>query len=169
MGAETPGKQLGIPVAGPDSPHGHRLLKSPYGYVIGVALWPVFLSLLSVWAVLLQSGLPSPVATVGGLVVGVGGFVVASIGSAVVMGVTAWNTPDERHRRQFAFLFLSLLLAVLLFGLYLQWPTIPYRFELGVSAFVAHEVSKIAFLGPAIGLSFVIVPLGVLVYRRHVK
>jgi hypothetical protein len=59
----------------------NRFLKPPYGYVIGFVLWPVFISSLSMWAVLLQSGLPSIVGTVGGLVIGVGGFVVTSIAS----------------------------------------------------------------------------------------
>lgn len=146
----------------------HRFLKPPYGYVIGVALWPVFMSIISVWAVL-QSGLPSSVVTVGGLVVGVGSFVVTSTSSALVMGVTAWNAPYKRIQRQFAFLFLSLLLAVPLFGLYLNWPTVPYRYELGLSAFVAHELSKIVFLGPAIGFTFVISPLVILIYRYYLK
>jgi len=81
------------------------------------------------------------------------------------MGATAWNTPDERIRRQFALLSLSLLLAVPLFGLYRNWPTIPYRYELGLSVFAAHELSKIVLLGPAIGFAFVTFPLVVLVYR----
>ncbi|MFD1634307.1 hypothetical protein ACOZ4L_01085 [Haloplanus ruber] len=141
------------------------VLTPPYGYVIGILLWPVLLSLASVWAVLLQSGLPALVDTLGGLVVGVGGFVSISVSSALSMGGTAWNTPDERIRRQFAALSLALPLAGLLFGLYRNWPLLPFRDELGVTVFVAHELSKIVFLGPAIGFAFVTVPLGVLAYR----
>jgi len=165
MGAETLEKQVDASGSGPESLLHPPSLGPPYGYVLGVVLWPVFLSLLSVWAVLLQSGLPSTVDTVGGLVVGVGGFVVTSLSSALVMSATAWNTPYERIRRQFTFLFLSLVLAVLLFGLYSTWQMVPYWHELGLSAFVAHEVSKIVFLGPAIGFTFVIFPLAMLAHR----
>lgn len=169
MEVKTLEKWADVPGSGPESLRRHRCLEPPYGYVIGVVLWPVFISLISVWAVLLQSGLPSIVDTVGGFVIGVGGFVVTSTISALLMGVTAWNTPDERIRRQFVFLFLSLLLAVLLFGLYLNWPMIPYSYELGLSTFVAHELSKIAFLGPAVGFAFVIFPLAALAHRTHLK
>jgi len=155
--------------SGPRSLLQHRFLKPPYGYVTGVILWPVFLSLISVWAMLLQSGLPAIVDTAGGLVIGVGGFVVTSITSALVMGITARNTPYERIRRQFGLLLLALPLAVVLFGLYLQWPTIPYDHELGLSVFAAHELSKIVFLGPTIGFAFVIFPLAVLAHRIHLK
>ncbi|UPW00764.1 hypothetical protein M0R88_01355 [Halorussus gelatinilyticus] len=146
-----------------------RFLEPPYGYVTGIVLWPAFFSLVSVWGVLLQSGLPSIVVTVGGLAVGIGGFVVTSMSSAFVMGATAWNTPYERIRRQSALLFPSLLLAALLFGLYLDWPTIPYGYELGLSAFVAHELSRIVLLGPSIGLAFVFFPLAVFVFRYRIK
>jgi len=142
----------------------HRFLKPPYGYVLGVALWPIYISILSVWGLLLF-GLPSTVGTLGGLTVGIGGIVVTSLSSALVMGATAWNTPHERIRRQFTLLSLSLLLAVPLFGLYRNWPTIPYGYELGLSVFAAHELSKIVLLGPAIGFGFVTFPLVVLVYR----
>jgi hypothetical protein len=155
--------------SGPKSLLQHRFLTPPYGYVIGVALWPVFVSIISVWVVLWQSGLPSVlpavVATVLGLVVVVGGFVVTSMSSALVLGITAWNTPSGQIRRQVVLVASSLLVSVLLFGLYLTWPTIPFRFELGLSAFVAHELSKILFLGPATGLAFMLVPLAVLGYR----
>lgn len=167
MGAETLEKRTTTVGPGPESSLRHRFLSPPYGYVLGVVLWPAFMSLLSVWYVLVQSGLPSIVGTVGGLVVGVGGFVVTSVSSALVMGITAWNTPDERVRRQFAVLTPSPLLGVLLFGLYRVWPTIPYGDDLGLSAFVAHELSKIVFLGPAIGVTFVVVPLAILVHRTH--
>lgn len=166
MRAKTPEKRVATSGSGPESLLRHPFLKPPYGYVIGVVLWPVFLSLVSVWAAL-QSGLPSPVVTVGGLMVGVGGFVVASTSSALVMAVTAWNTPYERIRRQFALLVLSLLLAVLLAGLYHNHPTFLYRRELGLSVFVAHELSKIVFLGPAIGFGFALFPLVVLVRRSY--
>ena len=169
MEAKTLEKWTDAPGSGLESLIHHQFLKPPYSYVIGVVLWPAFISLTSVWAVVLQSGLPSIVDTVGGLVVGVGGFVVTSMISALLMGVTAWNTPYERIRRQLTFLFLSFLLAVLLFGLYLNWPMIPYSDELGLSAFVAHELSKIVFLGPSIGFAFVIFPLAVLAYRTHLK
>lgn len=162
MEAETRETWADTPGSGPDSLLRHRFFNPPYGYVIGVFLWPVFLSLISVWAVLLQSGLPSIVSTVGGLVVGVGGFILASMSSALLIGVTAWNTPYERIRRQFAFLFLSLGVAVLLFGLYRNWPMIPFGDELGLSAFAAHELSKIALLGPAIGFAFAVFALTVL-------
>ncbi|WP_128476549.1 hypothetical protein [Halorussus pelagicus] len=144
----------------------HPLLNPPYGYVIGVVLWPVFLSILSVWG-LLMSSLPSSVVTPGGLALGVGGPVVTSMSSALVMGATAWNTPRERIRRQFALLSLSFLLAVPLFGLYFDWPTIPYGRELGLSVFAAHELSKIVLLGPAIGVAFLIFPLLMLGDRSH--
>jgi hypothetical protein len=165
MGAETLDNRRTTAGSGAGSRPSHRLLTPPAGYVLGIGLWPAFVSLLAVWAVLLQSGLPSVVETVGGLTVGVGGFVVTSVGSALVLGVTAWNTPTERIRRQVTVLGPSLLLAGLLFGLYRTWPMLPYRDELGASAFVAHEVSKIVFLGPAIGVAFLAVPLAVLVYR----
>lgn len=167
MGTETLEKWVGASSSGSDSLRYHRFLNPPVGYVIGVVLWPVFLSFMSVWAVLVQTGLPSPVVTIGGIVLGIGGFVVTSISSALVMGVTAWNTPDDRLRRQIVFLCLSFFLAGLLFGLYLQWPTIPFKGELGVSTFVAHEVSKVALLGPAIGFTFVVFPLMVLVHRFY--
>lgn len=169
MGAERLEKWVDARGSGSGALPQYRFLEPPYGYVIGILLWPVFLSILSVWAVLLQSGLPSSVATIGGLVVGVGGGVLTSMSSGLVMGITAWNTPAERLRRQFASLSLSLPLAVLLFGLYRTWPTIPGRDKLGVSAFAAHELSKIVFLGPAVGFAFVVVPLVVLVHRSVLK
>lgn len=162
-------KWAGVPGSGSESLGRHRFLEPPYGYVIGGVLWPVFTSLITVWAVLLQFGLPSIVDTVGGLVIGIGGFVVTSTISALLLGLTAWNTPYERIRRQFAFLFLSVPLAGLLFGLYLSWPMIPYSYDLGLSTFVAHELSKIAFLGPAVGFAFVIFPLTVLAYRNYLN
>lgn len=168
MKAETLERWVGTSNSGLESLLHHRFLEPPYGYVIGVVLWPVFLSILSVWGVL-QFGLPSTVVTLGGLVVGVGGVVMTSMSSALVMGVTAWNAPYERVRRQSTLLFLSLLLAVPLFGLYFRWPSIPYRHELGLSAFAAHELSKIVFLGPAIGFAFVIFPLVVLIHRSRLK
>jgi len=168
MRAKTLKRWAGTSGSGLESLLQHQFLKPPYGYVIGIVLWPVFISIFSIWAVL-QSGLPSTVVTIGGLVIGVGSFVIASMGSALVMGVTAWNTPDERIQRQSALLFLSLLLSIPLFSLYANWPMIPYRHELGLSAFAAHELSKIVFLGPAIGFAFIISPLVVLVYRSRLK
>lgn len=168
MRAETLENWLDTAGSGPESLLRHRFLEPPYGYVIGVALWPIYISLLSVWGLLLF-GLPSTVGTLGGLVLGVGGVVATSVGSALVMGATARNTPYERIRRQFAFLFLSLLLAGPLFGLYFRWPTVAYSDELGLSVFAAHEVSKIVFLGPAIGFSFVTFSLVVLAYRSFLE
>ncbi|MFC4448346.1 hypothetical protein [Halorussus aquaticus] len=168
MRAETVEEWMDTSGPGPESLLRHRFLEPPYGYVIGVVLWPVFLSIVSVWGVL-QSVLPPTVVTVGGLVVGIGGFVVTSTSSALLMGVTAWNTPYERVRRQSVLLCLSLVPSALLFGLYLRWPSIPYRYELGLSVFLAHELSKIVFLGPAIGFAFVISSLVVFVYRACIK
>lgn len=147
----------------------HWVLKPPYGYMVGVLIWPVFFTVLSVWGTLLQSDPPSVVVTVGGLAVGVGCFVVTSMGSALVLGVTAWNIPQEHIRQQFVLLVLSLLFAALLFGLYLNWSMIPYRYELGLSAFMAHELSKIVLLGPAIGFAFMISPVVVLAHRTHLR
>lgn len=156
---------------GPETELHHKFLKPPYGYVIGVVLWPVFLSIISVWVVLWQSGLPSVlpsvVATVIGLVVVVGGSLLTILGSALVLSITAWNTPYERLRRQSVLLFLSLLLAVLLFGVYLTWPMFPYWSELGLSVFGAHELSRIVFAGPAIGFTFMLFPLMVFASRYH--
>jgi len=164
MRAEPLGTWLDPAGSGSASLLRHRFLEPPYGYLIGVVLWPIYISLLSVWGLLLF-GLPSTVGTLGGLVVGIGGVMVTSLSSALVMSVTAWNTPDERVRRQFALLVPSVLLAVPLFDLYFRWSMIPYSDELGLSTFVAHEVSKIVLLGPAIGFAFVVFPLVVLVYR----
>ncbi|WP_135853723.1 hypothetical protein [Halorussus salinus] len=168
MRAETLGEWVDTSRSGLESLLRHRLLEPPYGYLIGVVLWPSYISLLSVWALLL-SGLPSTVGTLGGLILGIGGFVVASLGSALVMGITAWNTPDERVRRQFALLVPWLLITVPLFGLYFRRPMIPYGDELGLSVFVAHELLKIVFLGPAIGFAFVASPLVVLGYRSRLE
>lgn len=164
MRAESLEKWVGASGSGPESLLRHRFLEPPYGYAIGVLLWPIYVSVLSLWIVLSPS-FPTIIYTVGGLVVTVGGFVVTSMSSALVMGVAARNAPGERIRRQFALLFLFLLLAALLLGLYLQWPTVPYRYELGLSVFAAHELSKIVFLGPAVGFAFAISPLAVLVHR----
>lgn len=167
MGAKPRERQVGLSPPGADSPRWHRLLKPPYGYAVGVGLWPVFLSILAVWAVLLQSGLPPIVATVGGAVVGIGGFVMTSVGSTLVMAVTAWNTPSERIHRDLALLVLFLPLAGLLVSLYLNGSAARLGFETEMSAFVAHELSKIVVLGPAIGFAYITVPLGVLVYRSQ--
>ncbi|ACV48015.1 hypothetical protein Hmuk_1902 [Halomicrobium mukohataei DSM 12286] len=85
------------------------------------------------------------------------------------MSMTAWNTPQKQIRRQFMLLTFSFLLAVPLFGFYLNWSTIPYRYELGLSPFVAHEFSKIVLLGPTIGLAFFILPLLVLARRIYIR
>lgn len=169
MGAERLEKWVDTSGSGPEALLHHRFLKPPYGYAIGVLLWPVFISITSLWVVLLQSNPPSIVSTVGGLIIVGGGFMITSISSALVMGATAWNTPDERIRRQFTLFCLSLILAVLLFGLHLNPSLISYRSALGLSAFAAYELSKIVFLGPAIGFAFVIFSLVVLVYRSHLK
>lgn len=147
----------------------HRFLKQPYGYVLGIILWPIFISILSVWNVLFQTGHPSIAVTVGGFVVVVGGSLLTILSSALVLSITAWNSPHERLRRQFSFLFSSLLLAVLLFGVYLTWPMFPYGDELELSVFLAHELSKILFAGPAIGLTFMLFPLMVLVSRYRLQ
>ncbi|WP_135830329.1 hypothetical protein [Halorussus halobius] len=146
----------------------HRFLEPPYGYVLGISIWPLFLLSLSAWAVLLQADLPSVAVTVGSLVV-VGGSLLAILSSALVLSITAWNTPYERLRRQFVPLVLSLGLAVLLFGAYLTWPTFPYGDELGVSIFVAHELSKVVFVGPAIGFSFALFPLMIFASRYRLE
>jgi len=160
---------VGTAGSGPETRLQHRFLKPPYGYILGIVLWPLFLLSLSVWAVLLQAGLPSFAVTAGGLVVGVGGALLTILSSALVLSITAWNTPYERLRRQFAPLFLSLLLGGLLFGVYLAWPMFPYSDELGLSVFVAHELSKIVFAGPAIGCVFMLFPLMVLASRYRLK
>jgi len=155
------------PLSVPDVLLNHQLCKYPYGYIIGVVLWPVFFLAGSIWIWLsffLFNADVGLIFVVGGFVT-VGAFVTTTLSSAIVMSVTAWNTPKERISRELALLFASLLLAVLLFGLYLSNPTFPYRFELGLSAFVAHELSKIVFLGPATGFAFVSFPLAILVYR----
>lgn len=147
----------------------HRFLKPPYGYVLGIIIWPIFISILSVWNALLQTGPPSIVVTVGGLVVVVGGSLLTILSSALVLSITAWNSPHESLRRQFSFLFSSLLLAVSLFGVYLTWPMFPYGDDLELGVFVAHELSKILFAGPAIGLTFMLFPLVVLVSRYRLR
>jgi len=162
-------KWVGTAGPGPEKRLHHRFLKPPYGYILGIILWPIFISGLSVWAVLLQAGLPSIAVTIGGLVVVVGGSLLTILSSALVLSITAWNSPHERLRRQFAVLFLSILLAVLLFGVYFSWPTFPYGDELELSVFVAHELSKILFAGPAIGFTFMLFPLMVLVSRYRLK
>ncbi|MFD1640294.1 hypothetical protein [Halohasta litorea] len=145
----------------------HRFLTPPYGYVLGVLLWPVFDVLISVWFGLSQSGLLSIPDPIGGLVV-LGGFVGTSVSSALVMGLTAWNTPDEHRRRYFALLLLCLLFGILLFRLHTTFTTI-LRFELGVSLFASHELSKIVFRGPALGLVSAFYALVVLSFRYLFK
>lgn len=169
MNVKAPEQWVGTAGPGPETRLHHRFLEPPCGYVLGIALWPIFLSSLSVWAVLLQAGLPSIVVTVGSLVVVGGGSLLTILSSALVLSTTAWNTPYERLRRQFALLFLSLLLAVLLFGVYLTWPMFPYGDELGLSVFVAHELSKIVFAGPAIGFMFALFPLMVFASRYRLE
>ena len=169
MNVKALGQWIGAAGPRPEIRLHHRFLKPPYGYVVGIVLWPIFLSSLSAWAVLLQADLPSIAVTVGSLVVVGGGSLLTILGSAFVLSITAWNTPYERLRHQFALLFLSLFLAVLLFGMYLTWPIFPYGDELGLSVFVAHELSKIVFAGPAIGFMFVFFPLMVFASRYRLK
>lgn len=145
----------------------HRwFLKPPYGYVIGVLLWLINLSIFSVWSVFSLSYDSSVIITAGSLVF-FAVFVTASVSSALVMGITAWNTPHERIRRQSGVLLVSLLLAVPFFCLFDRWPTLPYARELVglVGDTIAHELFRLVFLGPAIGFAFVIFPLVVLGYR----
>jgi hypothetical protein len=132
----------------------HWLLTPPYGYVLGVGLWPVFAVLVSLWTVLIQAGIPSVAVTTGGLIVVFGGFIATFLSSATVLCLTAWNVSSTRLRQQFVLASVFLGLAVLLFSLFGNWPTIPYRMELGLSAFAAHELSKIVFAGPALGCTF---------------
>jgi len=145
----------------------HRFLTPPYGYVLGVILWPVFQLIISVWFVLSQSGLPSLVATVEEFVV-LGGFLGASVGSALVMGIAAWNTPDERRQRYFTLLCLCLLPGVLFFSLYNNSST-TYGFELGLSFLASDELTKILFRGPALGLVSAFYALVVLSFRSLFK
>lgn len=155
--------------AGLESLLHHPFAKPPYGYVIGVVLWPLYISTLSVWAILLQFNLPSTIVTLGVLIIGIGGFVTTTMSSILITGATAWNTPYERIRRQFALLVLPLLLAVPLFSVYQNWQMEPYGYELGLSTFAAHELSKIVFLGPATGCAFLLSPLVVFLYRIFLK
>lgn len=142
----------------------HPLLRPPFGYIIGFALWPLNLLFLSVvMGGLLLSDLPSIVTTLSGYLF-IGGFVLASMSSALVMGLTAWNTHRDHIRRQIAFLCPSLLLAAPTFVLYTEGTTL-YRQELGVSSMIANELARITFLGPAIGFTFLLFALAVFVYR----
>jgi hypothetical protein len=166
MNSKTLSKWTGISGSGPEPLLRYRFLKSPYGYVPGFVLWPLNLLFYSVSGVLLLSSRPSPVATVGSYVF-IGAFALVSISSALVMAVTALNTPYERIRRQSGVLLVALLLAVPFFGLFDRWPTLPYSRELVglVGDTIAHELFRLVFLGPAIGFAFVIFPLVVLGYR----
>ena len=157
---------IGTAGPGPGTRLHHEFLTPPCGYVLGIIVWPVFLSSLSVWAALYQVGLPSVAVTVGGLVVVGGGSLLTILSSALVLSITAWNTPYERLRRQSALLLLSPLVAVLLYGVYRTWPLFPHANEFGLSLFVAHELSKIVFVGPAIGFAFLLFPLMVFASRR---
>ncbi|MEA1932635.1 MAG: hypothetical protein U9O06_13960 [Euryarchaeota archaeon] len=160
-------REVDIPGSGLEPLFQHRFLTPPYGYVIGILLWPANISLLTVGYALSLSDLPSPVVTVGGVAVQ-GAFVMTSMISAVVMGLTAWNTPDERIQRHFVLLCLCLLLAALFFRLQHEFPT-PLRFELGLGLSASNELSKIVFRGPALGFTSVVYALIVLSFRHLFK
>lgn len=160
-------KEVDIPNSGLKSLLQHRFLTPPYGYVIGILLWPANISLLSVGYALSLSNLPPLIVTVGGVAVE-GAFVMTSVVSALVMGITAWNTPDERIQRHVILLCLCLLPAALLFGLQHEFPT-PLRFELGLGLSASNELSKIVFRGPALGFTSVVYSLVVLVFRSLFK
>lgn len=81
--------------SGPQSPRRPRFLRPSARYVIGVDLWRPFHRFFP-YGRLLQSDLPPIVGTVGGLVVGVGCFVVTSVSSALVM-VSPPGTPGRAH------------------------------------------------------------------------
>jgi len=152
--------------SGSNSSFWHPVFHSPYGYVIGILLWPLNLFIFSVWGVLSLSYELSPFITVERYLF-LGVFVSVSVTSALVMCVTASNTSYDRIQHQSAFLLAALLLAVPFLGLFDTWPAVPYAPEMVglVGDTIANELFRFLFLGPAVGLAFLIVPLVVLGYR----
>ena len=170
MAAKPVSTQTDVSDSGSDSSFCHPIFHSPYGYVIGILLWPLNLFIFSVWGVVSLSYELSPFSTVGRYLF-IGVFVTVSITSALIMGITASNTSYDRIQHQSAFLLVALLLSVPFLGLFDTWPAVPYAPEIVdlVGDTIANELFRFIFLGPAVGFAFLIVPLVVLGYRYTIE
>lgn len=149
---------------------GYRSLSPPLGYVLGIALWPVYLTVLygTIFVTESLQLLPSVVS----IAVFLGGLLATSISSALVMCVTSWQVSATRIREHSLWVSASLLLAPALFlvrhGLVPVLPS-PYLMlkPLGLHAFAEHALITIGFLGPMVGVLFLCFPLLVLGYRSN--
>ncbi|MFC7073151.1 hypothetical protein ACFQJ7_12185 [Halovenus rubra] len=164
MEREIPEKWVGNPGPPSGALIQNQILKPPYGYVIGIIIWPIFLSIISVSiAMSLQIGF----FLITSLIVVVGGPLTI-ISSACVLSITAWNTPDKQIQQYVAVLTALFFLSVPLFYLWATTGTV-FLQDRGLSAFAAHELIRIVFLGPAIGFVFVVFSLMIFAsrYRRN--
>lgn len=149
-----------------------RLLSPPYGYVLGIALWPGYLAVLyaSLFVTEILELLPFAVSAV----VFLSGLLVTSALSILVMGSTAWRVSTDRIRDQFFRTAVLLLLAPALFVVYtvsISGLPSPYAViaPLGLDAFVDHAIITTVLLGPVVGFALLVFPLVVLVYRSRLE
>ena len=150
----------------------HRFLKPPYGYAIGIGVWPVYLALwyATVFAAEILGLVPFSVS----VIVALGGLLVTSVVSALAMCITAWRAPYARIRGHSLAISVSLLFALLLGYVYFGAPSLlpsPHSViePLGLDVFVEHALITTGLLDPAIGFMFLVFALFVLVFRYRLK
>ena len=150
----------------------HRFLKPPYGYAIGIGVWPVYLALWygTVFAAEILGLVPFSLS----VIVAVGGLLVTSVVSVLAMCLTAWRTPYARIRGHSLGISLFLLFAPPLAYVYFGSPPLlpsPYSAiePLGLDVFVEHALITTGLLGPAIGFAFLFFALLVLAFRYRLK
>lgn len=155
-----------------DSLLSHPLLEPPYGYAIGIGVWPAYLALwyATVFTAELLGAVPFSLS----VVVGAGGLLVTSVGSVLAMCITAWRTPYARLRRQSPGIFVTFLFGLLTASVYFGSPPLlpsPYSViaPLGLDAFGEHALVTTGLLGPAIGLAFLAFALFVLAVRYRLQ
>lgn len=148
----------------------HRFLEPPYGYVVGIGVWPVYLVLWygTVFAAEILGLVPFSLS----VIVAVAGLLVTSAVSALAMCVTAWRVSTARIREQSlvssVFLLFALTLGYVYFGSPPLLPSPHAAIEpLGLDVFLEHALVTTGVLGLALGFAFSVFALLVFAFRSR--
>lgn len=139
-----------------------QFLRPPYGYVIGVVVWSVYLATwyTAVYVTEIRGLLPFRFS----VVVALGGLLVTAVISAVAMSITAWRVPRGRIRGHFARVSLAILVVPILFFVYFV-SDLSSVDSSGLSVFTEHALLTTGLVGPMIGFAFLLFSLLVLGFR----
>jgi|GEM_PF-6234570 len=170
MAADVPDTWSDTSVPVSDAVLSHWALESPAGYVLGIAVWSVYLAAWygTVYAAETLGLVPFDLSTA----VFLGGLVVTSGVSVGAVCLTAWNVPASRFRAHFVRLSLVALLAPVLCIVYFRPLSVvpsPYMViePLGLDVFVEHALLTTGVLGPAVGCAVLVFALLVLAFRSR--